>query len=200
MTQQFKTITTVQAFCDGTFWLKYVKFIIGIVFEFNWKKSMQQMILLTLLILFGTTANWAPAAQTESLPAVKDFKVEAKESQTKQAPIMVLFMSNTCTYCEKVLQDYLLPMQRDHEYDNKVILRQIEINSQDKLIDFNGKVTTQSAYSSTHKIWAVPTIMLFDSQGHELTQIVGLLTLDFYLAYLDNAINESQAKIKAQAK
>jgi len=32
------------------------------------------------------------------------------------------------------------------------------------------------------------------------TSIVGLLTVDFYLAYLDNAISESQAKIKATEK
>jgi thioredoxin-related protein len=161
---------------------------------------MKHTVTLALLIVVATTASWMPATQAEGLPVVKNFTLEAKESRAKQAPIMVLFMSNTCTYCEKVLQDYLLPMQRDHEYDNKVILRQIEISSHDKLIDFNGKVTSQSAYSSSHKIWAVPTIMLFDSQGHELTSIVGLLTVDFYLAYLDNAINESQAKIKAKAK
>lgn len=161
---------------------------------------MKHTFTLALLILLATTASWLPASQAEGLPVVKNLTLDAKESRAKQAPIMVLFMSNTCTYCEKVLQDYLLPMQRDHEYDNKVILRQIEINSQDKLIDFNGKVTTQSAYSGAHKIWAVPTVMLFDSQGRELTSIVGLLTVDFYLAYLDNAINESQAKIKTKTK
>jgi thioredoxin-related protein len=161
---------------------------------------MKHTLIMALLISLATSASWMPASQAKGLPVVRNFTLEAKESRAKQAPIMVLFMSNTCTYCEKVLQDYLLPMQRDHEYDNKVILRQIEISSQDKLIDFNGKATTQSAYSSSHKIWAVPTIMLFDSQGRELTSIVGLLTVDFYLAYLDNAINESQAKIKAKAK
>ena len=128
---------------------------------------------------------------------MQDFRVEAKESINKQVPILVLFMSNTCHYCEIVLQDFLLPMQRDHGYDNKVILRQIEISSKSKLIDFDGNITTQSAYASAQKAWAVPTIVLFDSKGYELTKIVGLLTVDFYLAYLDNAINDSQAKIKA---
>jgi hypothetical protein len=41
---------------------------------------------------------------------------------------------------------------------------------------------------------------LFNRRGQVLTTIVGLLTEDFYLAYLDNAISDSQAKIKAEEK
>lgn len=158
---------------------------------------MNRIKIFALLFLTCSSASSIHVAQADGLPSVQDFTVEAKASTTKQAPIMVLFMSNSCKYCEIVLQDFLLPMQRDHEYDSKVILRQIEFNSQNKLIDFNGKVTSQSAFASKYKVWAVPTIILFDGQGRELTRIVGLLTLDYYSVYLDDAINESQAKIKS---
>jgi len=154
-------------------------------------------IFLSLLLVI---ANWLPFAHAEGLPTVKDFTVEAKESSEKQAPILVLFMSKSCSYCETALKDFLLPMQRDSEYDNRVILRQIDTDSKDKLIDFKGKTTTHRAFSNKHLEWGVPTVVLFDSQGNELTSIVGLLTVDFYLAYLDNAISESQAKIKAAEK
>lgn len=160
---------------------------------------MKQTLTLALFTLLGATTCWAPISNAEGLPVVHDFTIEAKKSLSKKTPILVLFMSNSCTYCEQVLQDFLLPMQRDPEYNNKVILRQIETSSGEKLIDFDGKITTHSAFASKHKAWAVPTVMLFDSQGHVLTSIVGLLTVDYYLAYLDDAINESQAKIKAAA-
>lgn len=151
----------------------------------------------TFLLLLLSLANWMPFAHAEGLQVVKDFTVEARESREKQAPIMVLFMSNSCSYCETALNDFLLPMQRDPEYGNRVILRQIETDSKDKLVDFKGKTTTHRAFSSKHLEWGVPTVVLFDSQGNELTSIVGLMTVDFYLAYLDAAISESQAKIKA---
>lgn len=150
--------------------------------------------------LFAASVCLSSFSVAAGLPVVQDFTLEAKTSVKKEAPILVLFMSKTCTYCEKVLQDFLLPMQRDHAYDDKVILRQIETSSTAKLIDFDGKVMAQSAFSSKHKAWAVPTVMLFDGKGRMLTQIVGLLTVDYYLAYLDIAINESQDKIKAAAK
>lgn len=161
---------------------------------------MKRMNIPALLFSAYLAAGWMPTAQAEGLPVVRDFTVEAKESVNKQVPILVLFMSSTCTYCETALKDFLLPMQRDPEYNDKVILRQIEISSRDQLIDFNGKVTTQSAFAGKHDALMVPTVMLFDSQGRELTNIVGLLTVDYYLAYLDNAINESLAKIKAGSK
>jgi len=158
---------------------------------------MKRIKILALLFFTYAAASWLPAAQAGSLPPVQDFRVDAKESKKKQAPILVLFMTKTCPYCEIVLQDFLLPMQRDREYDKKVILRQIETGSKDKLIDFNGATTSQKAFANKHEAWGVPTIILFDSNGRVLTSIVGLLTVDYYLAYLDNAINESQEKIKA---
>ncbi len=147
-----------------------------------------------------TTASWMPSAQAAGLPTVTDFTVEAKEAEKKQVPILVLFRSDTCHYCETVLNDFLLPMQRDPTYDNKVILRQIETSSRDQLIDFNGVITSHSAFSSKNEVWAVPVVTLFDSHGQVLTSIVGLLTVDFYNAFLENAINESLEHIKARSK
>ena len=91
----------------------------------------------------------------------------------------------------------MLPMQRDPEYNDKVILRQIESGSGDALVDFDGKTTTYSRFSGRHKVWGVPNVMLFDSNGQVLTSIEGLLTVDFYYAFLVDAINESLEKTKA---
>jgi thioredoxin-related protein len=150
----------------------------------------------TLIASMFMAFSFAATIQAQELPIVKDFTVEAKEAKKKQVPILVLFMSDTCPYCETVLQDFLLPMQRDPEFKNKVILRQIENSSGGKLIDFDGTSTTYSEFARKHKVWGVPNVMLFDSNGRVLTSIVGLLTVDFYYAYLVNAIDDSLEKIK----
>jgi thioredoxin-related protein len=161
---------------------------------------MKQTITLVLLTLLGGVACWMPSAQADGLPEITDFTVEAKESISKQVPILVLFKSEYCPYCVQVLDEFLMPMQRRPQYGSKVLFRQIDIGSSQKLINFNGKPISQSAFAKANEVWAVPTVVLFDSEGHVLTKIIGLLTVDFYLAYLDNAIDESQAKIKAAAK
>jgi len=152
-----------------------------------------------ILAIFSLVAaiNCGSIAQAAGLPVVKDFTVEAKDAHKRQVPILVLFMSESCSYCETVLEEFLLPMQRDPEYTDKVILRQIESSSRDELIDFDGKVTTYSRFSGRHKVSGVPNVMLFDSDGQVLTFIEGLLTVDFYYGFLVDAIDESLAKIKA---
>ncbi len=152
------------------------------------------------LILLHLSFCWVSLSNAEGLPVVRDLTIEAKASQKQQAPILVLFMSKYCTYCEQALQDYLLPMYRDPEYKGKVILRQVETGSAERVVDFKGKVTTQRELASRYRAWTVPTIILFDSKGQELNRIVGLLTADYYLAHLDRAIDEAQIRIKAEAK
>jgi thioredoxin-related protein len=106
-------------------------------------------------------------------------------------------MGESCSYCETVLDDFLLPMQRDPEYKDKVILRQIESSSGDTLVDFDGKTITYSGFSGKHNVSVVPNVMLFDGNGQVLTYIEGLLTVDFYYGFIVEAINESLEKMKA---
>jgi thioredoxin-related protein len=168
-------------------------------FSGNWNTPMKLVLKNVFLVLIVATASWLPMAQAASLPTVTDFTIEAKAAQEKQVPILILFMSDTCHYCETVLNDFLLPMHRDPAFANKVILRQIETSSKDELIDFDGVSTSHRAFSSKNEAWAVPVVMLFDSHGQVLTSIVGLLTVDFYYFYLENAINESLEKIRTAA-
>lgn len=157
---------------------------------------MKQKIAAALLILMSTTSGWLSSAQAEELPVVMNFTLEAKESADKKVPILLLYKSKSCIFCVRVLQEFLLPMQRNPEYAGKVIMRQIDIGSTDKIIDFDGKTTTQSRLAKSHGVTAVPTVIFFDDKGKELSRITGLLGADFYQAYLDNAINDSQAKMK----
>lgn len=161
---------------------------------------MKRIFVLALLISTWTGTIWMPTAQAEGLPVIKDFRVETKDSGNKQVPILVLFMTPTCPYCKQALKEFLLPMQRNLKYESEVILRQIDISSKKKLVDFNGRITTQSKFAKDRNIRAVPTVVIFDNLGQELTRIEGMLGADFYQSYLDNAISESQAKMKANGR
>lgn len=157
---------------------------------------MKQALAFALLALLWSTSDRVNIAYAEGLPVLKDFAADAKESTIKQAPIVLLFMSSTCTYCERVLREFLVPMHHDPEYADKVILRQIDVGSKTRLVNLNGKITSPRALTKFHNVMAVPTVVFFDGKGNELTRIVGLTNADFYLSYLENAISESQTKIK----
>ncbi len=160
--------------------------------------------LLTRIALLSALLCSAPAIFASTtphyLPEVTDFRSLAKEARQKQIPIVVLFMSESCHFCEVVLSDFLVPMYMDPEYDNKVILRQVEITSHDLLIDFDGSMTTHSKYASRLQVWGVPQVYFFDSHGHILNKIAGLLTQDYYGVYLDEAIDAAIAQIRNSRK
>ena len=151
----------------------------------------------TFTLLLTTAASCWCAPTKEGLPIPHDLTIEASEARSRQVPILVLFMEESCSYCKTALQDFLLPMQRDPEYKDKVIMRQIDTGSKDQLVGFDGDTTTYKNFSSKHKVSVVPNVMLFDGNGRVLTSLEGLLTVDFYYGFLANAVNESLDKTRS---
>lgn len=137
------------------------------------------------------------AGAADEIATALDLSSEAAASRTSRLPILILFTAPKCTYCERVKREFLLPMQRNPEYADKVIMRQIEYRSQGRLVDFSGKATTAAQFSRQQNVRLTPTIKLFDAEGRVLSDpLVGLTTPDYYGAYLDRAIDEALAKIR----
>jgi thioredoxin-related protein len=151
-------------------------------------------------LFLAAALGFGSMSYASGLPVVKDFTAEAKDAKSRKVPILVLFMDETCGYCKTVSEDFLQPMQRDPEFDNKVIIRQVESSSEGTLIDFDGTPTTYSKFSSRHNVRGVPNVMLFDSDGKMLTFLEGLTTVDFYYAFLLDAIEGSLAKVRAASQ
>jgi hypothetical protein len=143
---------------------------------------------ITLLAAILTCASGIAAA-ADSLPHAHDFKRDGARAAADGTPILVLFSRPGCAFCERVRNEYLLPLQKDPAYMHKVMLREIDITSGAKLALFDGKATTESAFAAANKIYLVPTIVVFDANGTPVADpIVGLLSPDFYFGYIDAAI------------
>ncbi len=133
------------------------------------------------------------------VPMTDNLKAEAKDAQKRKVPILLVFTTPFCPYCERVKAEYLGPMVNDPNYRDKVLIRQIEAGSDWSLVGFDGRKTTHGAYAASQKIAMVPTIKVVDAQGNELSKpIVGFLTPDFYLGYIEDAMNEGLEKIRAK--
>jgi thioredoxin-related protein len=138
------------------------------------------------------------AGAPDKIATALDLSREAAVSRARQLPILILFSSPNCAYCERVKREFLLPMQRNPDYADKVIMRQVEYRGRGRLVDFSGKETTPEQFSQQQKVHLTPTIKLFDAAGHVLTEpLVGLTTPDYYGAYLDRAIDEALDKVRS---
>lgn len=129
------------------------------------------------------------AAHAVNLPAASDLQRDAAASARDRVPILVFFDRGDCPYCERALREYLVPMSRDEKWRERAIYRQIEVDREFPLTDFDGTPTTHRAFAARYRAALTPTVMIVDGRGQRIGDaLIGLMTPDFYAAYLENAV------------
>jgi hypothetical protein len=137
---------------------------------------------------------------TVNLPIATDLHADGERCARERIPILLFFDLWDCPYCDRALHEFLVPMANGSEWGSRAIYRQIEIDKTDALTDFNGDKTTYRAVAQRFKVKVTPTIHVVDAKGVTLGKpLVGLMTPDFYGGYLEQAINEATARLKAAA-
>jgi thioredoxin-related protein len=157
-----------------------------------------------LIAIWGLILAWGltlcgPASAANGLIHAKNLQADAQLAAKRKVPILVVFTSPGCHYCERVKNEYLRSMNTDPAYRSKVIIREITMGDTTPLTDFNGTPTTEGAFAAAHKVFMVPTVMVFDTHGDETSEaIVGLLSPDFYFGYLLSAIETGMDKVRGK--
>jgi thioredoxin-related protein len=129
------------------------------------------------------------------LPPATDLAADAAASRRKRQPILLFFDRDECPYCEQALREYLVPFSRE-EWQGKALFRQVGIDRRDPVLDFSGARTTHQALAERYGVFLSPTVLVVDANGTPLGEpIVGLLTVDFYGAYIDNALKAARARL-----
>lgn len=138
-----------------------------------------------------------PALATEALPPARDFVADARMSGNGAAPILVFFTSESCPYCREVENLYLRPMQERGTYRGQLLIRTVEVGGAAPLTDFAGRRTTHGGFARRERASFTPVIRFYGADGRELVpQILGYTTPDFYLGYLEQAIEQAIARAR----
>ncbi len=146
--------------------------------------------LLTLLLLAVSSLPVA-AAEDEVLEVTSLYRV-GKQANIQQVPILLMFAADFCAYCERLEEDFLRPMLRSGDYEDKVLIRKLHIDSEEKIRDFNGDEISPAEIAEQYAVSVTPTVVFIDGDGVELApKRVGLTTPDFYVGYLDDAISQA---------
>lgn len=136
---------------------------------------------------------------TVIVPKTTNLQVDARLAAEKQLPILVMFSATHCGYCEAIKSDQLRPMLISGDYTDKVIIRELHIDSVDDMINFDGKRIAADDLASKHNVWVTPTIMFFDAQGNTLApKILGYNTPSMFGGYLDENIEMSRNMIRTR--
>lgn len=147
---------------------------------------------LALLLVLGTglllPARAAPAPDLAALGA---------EAAALRVPVMLVFWSDDCFYCEQLEEEVLIPLRASAEYPQRLRMARIEFGEQ-LYVDFDGNPASGSELALRYDVEVTPTVLLLSPDGRLLAEpLVGLTSVDFYWAYFDNALEEAEARLRA---
>lgn len=157
---------------------------------------------LAFALLLGAAAMAAAEIPigTTAVPQAQDLRADAREAQTRGLPILLVFASETCSYCRQLEEDYLLPLLADGNYADRLLIRKVLIRDMRTLTDFDGAAVESDALARRYGVGLVPTLVFVDAQGHELAErLVGLGPADFYWGYLMQGIDAAHVRLRVAA-
>lgn len=147
--------------------------------------------LLILILLFCA----APISQSsDTVPMAENFRMDARQARHQRLVLLVFFSAPSCQYCETMRALFLGPMFASGDYSDKVIMREVQIDSGRSLRDFAGKKLSHRDFARGYGVSLTPQIWFLDPTGKELVPaLVGLSTPEFFGGYLDEAIDAAMA-------
>jgi len=138
----------------------------------------------------------AHAAEVELIDLV-NLEEDAAQAEARQLPLLVMFSASYCGYCSIVKEEFLKPLLISGDYTDKVIIRVLEIDSGDDIHDLDGTKIDPEVFAERYNIYLTPTLVFMGPRGQELTQrMTGVMTVDFYGGYLDDAIDRSLVQLR----
>lgn len=162
-------------------------------------KNLIFSVLLTLLALGHTLSAHAELKpgesqeETSTIQEAGDLSNCGNEAKHRQLPILLLFSDEHCGWCSRVKKEFLEPMARGGHYDDKVLIRKLELKEDGMARDFDGNPIGHEELKKRYKVELLPTIIFIDANGRELTNaLVGLSTPDYYGGYLDQRIEAAR--------
>ena len=155
------------------------------------------MVSLCLTIALGSAMVSAKPSTADShrVKISENLYQDAQLAKQKGVPLVVMFSQDSCLYCRIVRENFLEPMLINGEYDDKVVVREVKIDSFEDVKNFDGKMIPSDELATELRAYLTPTVIVFDSTGKVHHRIVGLVNEHYYSAELDTAIESTYGKI-----
>jgi len=135
-----------------------------------------RQLLIALCVMFASTA-WAETRDPGNYffqPKFGDLRadLDVARKQGKKG-IFLFFEMDDCPFCERMKTTILNQSDVQDAFRAQFLLYQIDVNGDTQMIDFQGKETTEKAFSFFHRVRATPTMLFFDLDGKLITRHTG---------------------------
>jgi len=152
----------------------------------------------TLLAIVLMTLPLASPASGDAVGmiSVTDLRQVASLAKRDNLIVVLEFASEYCGYCRRLEAQFLVPMQRNRDYDDKVLIRSVSLDNFATLVDFSGLPIAAGEFASRYDVSLTPTLVFLNAAGVEMSKkLVGIWSEDFYGGFIDNRIDEARRKL-----
>ncbi|MFO7808350.1 thioredoxin family protein [Guyparkeria sp.] len=139
-----------------------------------------------------------PAASTErdDVPLMSDLENVQSDldyMQKQQIPMLMFFHATYCTYCRTVDDEFLQTMADDPDYEGRLLIRRVEIDSDLPEIKWQGTAYTPVEFARLQGVQLVPEVIYFAPDGKQVVdELKGVSVPDFYPQYLDQRLRAAE--------
>lgn len=157
-------------------------------------------VLVSLNQIHASTDDKTETPRTERVVIEEEnLEVLGKQMKQEKLGLVIMFHAQYCDYCKRLERDLLQPMVRSGEYDDKVLIRKIQVDGTYDLVNFNGQQISSDQLSTMYDASLTPTLVFLDADGAEQAEkILGYNTPDLFGAYVDQAINKLHKAVTAE--
>ena len=135
----------------------------------------------------------ASANEIVSMRQVSDLRQEAEVMRARRLVLVLEFAREDCPYCHKLERLFLLPMQRNADYDVNILIRSISLDDDQTVIDFEGRSLATSEFAARYGVSLTPTLLFLNADGIEISErLVGIWSEDFYGGFIDSRIDTAR--------
>jgi thioredoxin-related protein len=123
----------------------------------------------------------APAAAETSLPKARDVGAESRSAAAAGKAYLLFYAEAGCEFCERARTTHLLAMAADEKMRARVVMRQIDIDSDAALEDFAGRSVSHRSFARAQGVRLYPTIVLYGPDGRQTAErLTGFTNPDYY--------------------
>lgn len=154
---------------------------------------------LTLLLCVGLSAGRAETVAPSVELSTRDLSADARKAATQRLPILLLFSAEHCGFCDRLKEDYLVPMAISGDYQDRVLIRILDISGIQPVRDLDGRRVMPEVIADRYRVAVTPTLLFLDGKGGRLLPpMVGYNSPELFGLYLDAAIDEARSIIRAK--
>jgi thioredoxin-related protein len=154
------------------------------------------LLILMTGLLSSNPASGGAVNDVVSMQQVADLRVEAEVARANKLVLMLEFSRDDCPYCRKLEALFLLPMQRNTGYDDKILVRMISLDDDEEVIDFEGQTLTTNEFAARFGVSLTPTLLFLNADGVEISErLVGIWSEDFYGVFIDDRIDTAKGRL-----